>query len=151
MAFTVQWRFEKWPPQWDKFSCCCQRFFRPERILALLCVCMCACRGRTLCFQTEHFLCCSLESCLQSLLLQLPPNNAALYCCLLQRKALKIPSCIYRTSSLPGHLMDRQASTPHVLYYFLKYLFIWLHWVLVVAHRVFFASCRIFHCSTWTL
>ena len=31
-------------------------------------------------------------------------------------------------------------------YSFLKniYLFIWLHWVLVVVHRVFLASCRIF-------
>ena len=91
----------------------------------LLCVCTCACRERTLCFQTEHFLCCSLESCLQSLLLQLLPDHAALYCCLSQKKALKIPSCSYRTSSLPGHLMDRQASTPSVLYLFFL-IFIYL-------------------------
>ena len=32
--------------------------------------------------------------------------------------------------------------------YFLSFL-IWLHWVLVVAHGIFLASCRIFHCNVW--
>ena len=32
-----------------------------------------------------------------------------------------------------------------------KYLFIWLHQVLVAAHGVFVESCEIFHCGTWSL
>ena len=34
---------------------------------------------------------------------------------------------------------------------FLKYLFIWLRRVLVVAHGTFVAMCRIFSCSMWAL
>ena len=30
-------------------------------------------------------------------------------------------------------------------------LFMWLHWFLAVAHRIFISPCRIFSCSTWTL
>ena len=29
------------------------------------------------------------------------------------------------------------------------FFLIWLHWVLVVTHRIFPASCRIFRCSGW--
>ena len=37
--------------------------------------------------------------------------------------------------------------------FFLMYLFlfIWLHWVLVAARRIFIALFRIFHCGTWSL
>ena len=34
---------------------------------------------------------------------------------------------------------------------FFNYLFLWLHWVLVVACRLFVTSRGIFHHSTWTL
>ena len=30
-------------------------------------------------------------------------------------------------------------------------IFICVRWVLVAAHRIFVASCRIFHCGTWML
>ena len=30
------------------------------------------------------------------------------------------------------------------------YLFMWLCWVLVAAHRIFIVSCRIFGCGAWT-
>ena len=35
-------------------------------------------------------------------------------------------------------------------FYLFIYLF-WLHWVLVVAHGIFVAVCRIFSCGMWDL
>ena len=42
-----------------------------------------------------------------------------------------------------------RTSSPQLNLFF--YLFIWLHWVLVVAHRIFVASCRVSHCGLQTL
>ena len=37
------------------------------------------------------------------------------------------------------------------VFFFKKYLFIWLYWILVEVSRIFIRLCRIFRCGKWIL
>ena len=48
----------------------------------------------------------------------------------------------------PKHLLSFSLEVLFLFFFFKKkYLFIWLHQVLVAAHGIFVSSCGVFHCG----
>ena len=83
-----------------------------------------------------HFMTCFLKFLLQ---LMVTPSEC---CRLLLLKT-------YSKHQLSGWYFYSSLQLLIIVFY--NYLFIWLHQVLVTAHRIFLASCGIFHSHPWTL
>ena len=68
---------------------------------------------------------------------------------------LKLPSPVSSLqvlASTPNPVHSKPGGGDSTLFYFFNIcLFIWPHWVLVMAPRIFAASCRTFGCCIWTL
>ena len=101
-----------------------------------------------------------LSEFLPSVLLGMYPEveflgHVVILCLVFEELPNSFPKWLHHFIFLPARCETSSCSTswltPGISGLFNVCLFLWLCWVLVVAHRIFVASCGILSCGIWTL